>query len=103
MKVLGWIVAIVGIFVLSPIWSGYVLSVLWGWFFVPAFHLPQISIALAIGISLVVHMFTYSGSDQSSSKSKDKSASAVFIQALSYSFFSPLVALGLGAIVHAFV
>lgn len=34
--------------------SGYVLSVLWGWFIVPTFGLPLLTIPVAIGVMLVV-------------------------------------------------
>lgn len=34
-------------------WMGYTLSVLWGWFVVPMFGLPQLSIAAAYGIILI--------------------------------------------------
>ena len=103
MKILGWLVAIAGVFVLGPLWSGYVLSVLWGWFLVPAFHLPQISIALAIGISLVVNMLTAKSSSESVESGKDKGLSESFIRALAFACLYPLLALGIGAIVHAFV
>ncbi len=46
-------VASVGVIAVLAIWQGYVLSILWGWFFVPL-GLPTISIAHAIGIALVV-------------------------------------------------
>lgn len=39
--------------------NGYALSVLWAWFMVPVFHLPEIGIAQASGISLVVGMMTH--------------------------------------------
>ena len=39
---LGWIV--LALTPVSVIWNGYVLSILWGWFFVPALGLPPLSI-----------------------------------------------------------
>lgn len=44
--------------VISTIFSGYALSVLWGWFIAPVFHLPQLSIPVAIGLALVVGFMT---------------------------------------------
>ena len=38
--------------------SGYVLSVLWGWFIVSTFGLPLLTIPVAIGIMLVVGYMT---------------------------------------------
>lgn len=34
-------------------WTGLTLSVLWGWFAVPAFGLPALSIPFAIGTALI--------------------------------------------------
>ena len=41
-------------FVWVAAWSGFTLSVLWGWFVVPMFGLPTLSLAQAYGITLVV-------------------------------------------------
>lgn len=40
-------------------WSGYVLSVLWGWFMVPVFHAPALRIPYAIGIAFIAAMLTH--------------------------------------------
>ena len=42
---------------LSMAWSGYVLSILWGWFIVPFFLLPSLPIAYAIGLRLIALSF----------------------------------------------
>jgi len=36
----------------------YVISMLWGWFIAPPFHLPDISLSTAFGFSLIVRTFT---------------------------------------------
>lgn len=38
---------------------GYALSVLWGWFMVPLFNAPPLSIAAAIGVATIVTLLTY--------------------------------------------
>lgn len=38
--------------------DGWVLSILWGWFMVPVFHLPSLAIAPAIGIALMIGLLT---------------------------------------------
>ncbi|MBU4347936.1 hypothetical protein KJ671_00275 [Patescibacteria group bacterium] len=38
---------------------GYVLSVLWGWFIVPVFHLPELTLAVAIGIAMIMSIITH--------------------------------------------
>lgn len=44
--------------IVSVLLNGYVLSVLWGWFIVPVFGLPALSIPVAIGLALVVSFLT---------------------------------------------
>jgi hypothetical protein len=44
-------------FTLLSLYSGYVLSVLWGWFIVSTFDAPNLSIIEAIGICLIVGFF----------------------------------------------
>ena len=44
--------------IIGTIFEGYVLSVLWQWFIVPAVGLPAISVVQAIGIALVVSLLT---------------------------------------------
>ncbi len=51
------VVGFLAMLILSPIWTGFVLSVLWAWFIIPVFHVRPISIVLAIGLSLVMGMF----------------------------------------------
>jgi hypothetical protein len=101
MKTFLAIIGFMVLFIVSPIWYGYVLSILWGWFILPAFHTPQISIPLAIGISIVVRMFTYTNSSDQSDKSSKFSEK--FALAIAISFFLPLYALVFGAIVHSFM
>ena len=43
----------------SALWSGCALSLLWGWFFVPALGLPELSVPAAIGVALVVGYLTH--------------------------------------------
>lgn len=50
---------LVGWSFVSFAWSGYVLSVLWGWFIVPAFGVPAIRVPVAIGIALLMGMLTH--------------------------------------------
>lgn len=51
---LGVFAATILSFVWAAAWSGFTLSVLWGWFVVPMFGLPALSVAQAYGIALVV-------------------------------------------------
>ena len=46
----------------APIMNGFAISTLWGWFIVPMFGLPALSIPYAIGLSLIVSYMTISAS-----------------------------------------
>lgn len=72
---LGGIAAIVLGMVWGAAWSGLTLSVLWGWFVVPAFSLPALSVAQAYGIALVVR--AAHGLKDAESKSKDSAGVAM--------------------------
>lgn len=55
--VLGGLIGAVSALMLAIVWSGLVtgvmLSVLWGWFIVPIFGLPALSIIQAWGVAIV--------------------------------------------------
>ncbi len=84
----------------GPVWSGYVLSIMWGWFVVPIFHLPQLQIAVAIGLSIIVRMLTYD--PQESDKKKSDTEDAI-VSSFCWSFLYPLLTLGVSYVVHLFV
>lgn len=56
-------------YVLTTIFGGWVLTVLWGWFVVLTFGLPSLSIPIAIGINLVAVVLTINAQPH---KDKDK-------------------------------
>ena len=80
--VFGGFAAIVAIIV----WRGYVTSVLWGWFAVPVFNVPEISIPVAVGIAGTVAMLTHEGA---------KTEADGFWESVAIGFFGPLVLLGI--------
>lgn len=43
---------------LSMIYTGFVFTKLWGWFVIPVFGLPVLTIAQAIGLTIVTRMAT---------------------------------------------
>jgi hypothetical protein len=54
------VIAILLILTIGPIiLDGYVFSVLWGWFIVPIFQLPELTLAVAVGIMMMIKCFTY--------------------------------------------
>ena len=40
---------------ISILFRGYCLSLLWAWLIVPVFHLPKLSIAAALGLCVIVN------------------------------------------------
>ncbi len=94
---IGIIVGFAAFLAIGAIVNGYVFSILWGWFVVPVFHVPELGVATAIGLSMVV---TYLTAHYDGDKAKDPEAKSW--APLAYTVMRPLVALGLGAIVHHF-
>lgn len=72
---LGGLAAIVLTLVWGAAWGGFTLSVLWGWFVVPLFGLPALSIAQAFGLALVVR--SANDINSQSEKSKDGLSTAI--------------------------
>lgn len=86
--------------ILGPIWGGYVLSILWGWFMVTAFALPPLHIANAIGLALVVRYLTHPLIDCQEPK---REAMERVIRSALIAFDTPAFALVFGWVVHKFV
>ena len=82
----------------SIILSGHVLSVIWGWFIVSTFSgIPPLSIPQAIGLESVIRFVTSHYTDGGNESDENTIRRIVF--RLSY----PIIALGVGAIVKAFI
>ena len=88
------ILILVVVIVPLSIWRGFVLEIMWGWFAVPL-GAPDIDIAHAIGIALLIGMFL-----SHTPKSDDDSPT---ISTILTGFFTSLLYLMLGAVVHAFM
>jgi hypothetical protein len=75
---------------LGVMWSGFVLSILWGWFMVPL-GLPALGVAQAIGIALVAGMLTHQ------MPRGEAETSALF----AFAFLAPLFSLAIGWVVKS--
>ena len=91
-KILGFLV----IMIVATLWSAYVLTKLWGWFVIPTFELPELSVAAAVGLALIVSYLTYQHRHE---ESTGDSYAEVLMSAIFAAFMRPLFALILGAIV----
>lgn len=87
--------AVIGIVSLLVVLNGWALSVLWGWFIVPLFGLPVLSIPYAIGIALIAGMLK--GHTKDPDTDDDKAA------VLAKIFLFPFIALFIGWIVKGFI
>lgn len=68
------------IFLAVPIWLvalsvgyGWALSVLWGWFVVPTFNLPQLSVPVAIGLTMTARLLMPTSYAQGDTKANSPS------------------------------
>lgn len=100
MKIIGYITTFVVTIVLSTLWSGYVLSVLWRWFVVPPFGAPALSVGYAIGIASVVGYLTQ---PYKSSKADEKTWSALLAEGVAVAALKPAFALLFGWVVTLFL
>ena len=99
MVALSLIISFFGLAFLGAIWRGYAFSILWGWFIVPIFGLPVLSIPLAIGLSMVVSFLTY----QFIHTVDDRSVKDKAIEGISLGILHPAFALFFGWIVTLFL
>lgn len=97
-RVTGFIGSVV-ILATGSIVNGFTLSILWGWFLVPALGIPPINIPQAIGIALVV-LYLVRGAKASDLENSDTPpAWKIFLAVLAWS----TVCLGIGWIVQLFL
>jgi hypothetical protein len=85
---------VMGLLALAATFNGWVLSILWGWFFVPILGLPALGVAQAIGISTVVGYLTHQ---------HRKTPEGEEAEAFAYIAAQPLFALLIGYIVKSFM
>lgn len=77
------------------LWRGYVLMVLWGWFIVPTFNAPVLSVAVAIGVTIIGGLFTVARNESKNEEKEHDALTHFFVAGL----VQPAMALGIGYIV----
>lgn len=87
--------------VITCIFGGYTLSILWGWFIVPTFSLPQLSIPVAIGISIIINKMTKNPTQDKENEGGDLNEQLV--KSFFFGVFMNLFALLMGWIVTLFM
>ncbi len=101
LAVFGGIIGISLLIALSSIFNGYTLSILWEWFIVPVFGLPQLSVAPAIGIALVIGYLTHQSNPDVEEKERETSEKVARV--IATSIVRPLFVLLFGWVVHLFM
>ncbi len=102
LAILGGIVGVGALVCFDSIISGYVLTVLWDWFMVPTFGLPQLSLVPAIGMALVVSYLTYQRIPSSEKEDKEELGLTI-AKAVFRTLMHPALVLLFGWIVHQFM
>lgn len=92
---------LIGALIIGGIWSGYVLSVLWGWFIVPTFELPALSVPVAIGVALTVRFL--SPNVQSSNRDRTRTTGEMLTEMFGHALLYPAFTLALGWVVRMFI
>lgn len=97
--VVGAGVTVVAAIVVAALLKGWALTVLWGWFVAPVFHLPQLSLPAAIGLGAIVSFLTWEGVDaQEPERTRTERIARVIVV-----WSRPLLAVGFGWVVHLFM
>lgn len=99
MKTIGSIFSFVVGVILATIYNGYVLSVLWGWFIVPSFGFPTLSVGYAIGVASVVGYLTH----QYQKQDETADSTDILLKMLLYFLLKPTFALIFGWIITLFL
>lgn len=94
------IVSTIALMAISSVLNGWALTILWSWFVVPVFGLPEFSIPVAIGVSMTASFLTHQRIDNSMG---GKDSKEVLIEAFTDSLIKPFMFLGIGYIVTLFI
>ncbi len=92
---MGYIVLIAAIG--SLLWHAVVFGILWRWFFVPIFNLPNLGFAEAVGIVSIVALFSHGA------LKKEEEEEKATMSRIQQAFLMPLVCLAVGAIARLFI
>ncbi|MBI2466133.1 MAG: hypothetical protein HYV66_02820 [Candidatus Sungbacteria bacterium] len=100
LAVLGGIVGVGLLMVLTSIFNGYALNVLWEWFIVPTFGAPNLGIVPAIGVAMVVSYLTH---QTHNCKKEERNFGEMVAEGAARAVVNPSLALFFGWIVHLFM
>lgn len=98
MKLVGQVTVAIIAGAFSFIVFGYSFTILWAWFIVPTFGLPELTIAEAIGIRMVAAFIS-----PKIGKKDERPFSEVMSDAVAFSIVFPLLTLAVGWLVHLWI
>ena len=99
--IIGMAALIGAVIAVGAILNGFVLTILWGWFIVPTFHLSPLSIPAAIGIAMVTGYLTHQYAPDV--EEKERSDGEKILRATLMIVLRPLAVLGIGYVVHLYM
>lgn len=85
--------------IVSVLLRGWALAILWGWFVVPIFELPSLTIAEAIGISMIMSFLTHT----TELKTDDQKTGDYIVRTVSLAIMHPIFAVLAGLVVVQFM
>jgi hypothetical protein len=100
MKYVGLFILYVSIIFASALLNGWAFVKLWGWFVIPYFNVPELTIPVAIGIALLIGMLTTETPKTDSSKKASTEDGVVNIVS---SLLRPVFVVATGYVVTLFM
>lgn len=98
MKVVAYVIATIIGLTLSYLYSAWALTILWGWFIVPTFHLTPLTVGMALGLIVVVNFLkiTVNLSD----KHEHQPYFVILLAGYFWTIYLPTITLAIGWIIH---
>lgn len=100
MKAIGYAATTVTFIFINSVLSGLALSLLWAWFVVATFSLPELNIPTAIGLALIVSYLTHQNIKQ---ESDGREFGEILFEGIIKGLMKPLWAILIGWIITLFL
>ena len=102
LKMLAVVMLVPAMAIYSIVMHGCVIKFMWGWFIIPTFYQPKLSIASVVGISTVINLFRLKVFNKSNVKEKKISKYGTFSPTVDF-VIDPIFALMMDWIVQRFM
>ena len=79
---IGVLVVFLIIYVPLVLWNAFVMTKIWSWLIIPAWHVDPISVSQAIGVSILVGMLTHKYENEKNNKEIGKQLIMKFVFSL---------------------